>query len=128
MFLLSFRELHNLLDKVKNEAGITWREDSDAFVLTGKFDQVQNAHKYLQEYFGRRPYLQLAQKEEAYSKDTGNTKQNAAGFSCKVAKITDIFEVEVQPTLIHETAQTRLQEDSARYGKGVLLGDVLGSR
>lgn len=100
MFLLSFRELHNLLDKVKNEAGITWREDSDAFVLTGKFDQVQNAHKYLQEYFGRRPYLQLAQKEEAYSKDTGNTKQNAAGFSCKVAKITDIFEVEVQPTFM----------------------------
>ena len=126
MFQLSFRELHNLLEKVKNEAGINWHEDSDALILTGMFDQVQNANRYLQEYFGRRPYLQLTQKEEAYSKDAGNTKQNAAGFSCKVAKITDVFEVDVQP--VHETAQTRIQEDSARYGKGVLLGDVLGSR
>lgn len=111
---------------VKNEAGITWREDSDAFILTGKFDQVQNAHKYLQEYFGRRPYLQLAQKEEAYSKDTGNTKQNAAGFSCKVAKIIDIFEVDVQPTfmkLLKQVYKPTLQDMEKEFCLEIVWGE-----
>ena len=126
MFLLSFRELHNLLEKVKKETGISWREDSDALILTGMFDQVQNAHKYLQEYFGRRPYLQLAQTEETYGKDTGNTTQNAAGFSSKVAKITDIFEFEIQPTfmkLLKQVYETTLQDIEREYRLEIVWGD-----
>lgn len=126
MFLLSFRELRNLLEKVKNEAGITWRKDSDALILTGMFDQVQNAHKYLQEYFGRRPYLQLAQKEEAYSEDTENTKHNAAGFSSKVAKITDICEVDVQPTfmkLLKQIYKTTLQDMEKEFSLEISWGE-----
>jgi len=114
IFQLSVRESQNLLEKVKNEAGITWREDADAFILTGMFDQIQNAHRYLEEYFGRRPYL--TQEGEAYSKDTGNTKQNSGGFSrqaSKAAKITDICEVDVQPTfmkLLKQVYKTTLQD------------------
>ena len=126
MFPLSFREIRNLLEKVKNKTGITWREDSDALLLNGMFDQVQNAHKYLQEYFDRRPYLQLAQKEEAYCKDTRNTKQNAAGFSSKVAKITDIFEFDVQPTLVKllkQVYETTLQDMEKDFRLEIVWGD-----
>ena len=126
MFLLSFQESHNLLEKVKNEAGITWRKDSDAFILTGMFDQVQNAYRYLQEYFGRRPYLQLAQEEGTYSKDTGNTKQNAAGFSCKFAKLTDICEVDVQATfmkLLKQLYQRTLQDMEKEFCLEIVWGE-----
>lgn len=129
MFQLSFRESHNLLEKVKNEAGITWREDADAFILTGMFDQVQNAHRYLQEYFGRRPYLQLTQEGEAYSKNTGNTKQNASGFSSqasKVAKITDICEVDVKPTfmkLLKQVYKTTLQDMEKEFSLEIVWGE-----
>ena len=129
MFLLSSRESHSLLEKVKNEAGITWRKDSDAFILTGMFDQVQNAHRYLQEYFGRRPYLKFAQEEEAYSKDTGSTKQNAGGFSrqaTKIAKMTDVCKVDVQPMfmkLLKQVYKTTLQDMEKAFSLEIVWGE-----
>ena len=126
MFQLSCRESNNLLEKVKNEAGIAWRKDADGFIFTGMFDQVQNALKYLQHYFGRRPYLQLAQEEEAYSKDTGNTKQNAAGFCSKVAKLTDICEFDVQPTfmkLLKQVYKTTLQDIEEEFCLVIVWGE-----
>lgn len=74
---------------MKNETGIEWREDCDEFILSGRFDQVENAHKRLQEYFVQRPYLHLKQKHtETYSKNTAKSHQ---------AEITDSCTFEVQP-------------------------------
>ena len=93
------------------------------------FDQVQNAHRYLQEYFGRRPYLQLAQEEEAYSKDRGNTKQNPGGFSrqaTKIAKMTDICEVDVHPTfmkLLKQVYKTTLQDMEKEFSLEIVWGE-----
>ena len=129
MFQLSCRESKNLLEKVKNEAEITWRKDANGFIFTGMFDQVQNAHKYLQKYFGQRPYLQLMQEDEAYGKDSRNTKQNASGFSgkaTKIAKITDIREVDVQPTfikLLKQVYKTTLQDMEKEFRLEIVLGE-----
>ena len=88
MFQLSCRESNNLLERVKNEAGVAWRKDADEFILTGMFDQVQSALKYLQEYFGRRPYLQFAQEEKPYSKDTSSRPGSKAFTGKNIEDIT----------------------------------------
>lgn len=128
LFKLSSRETHNLLEKVKNKAGITWREHADAFILNGTFDQVQNAHRYLQEYFARRPYLQLT-PEVGSIKDIRNTKQNAGGFSSQasnVAKVTDIYKVVVQPTVmkvLKQAYKTTLQDMEKEFCLEILWGE-----
>ena len=128
MFQLSYRELYKLLEKVKSEAGITWREHADAFILNGTFDQVQNAHRCLQEYFARRPYLQLTPEVDSI-KDLRNTKQNASGFSSQasnVAKVTDISKVVVQPTVmkvLKKVYKTTLQDMEKEFCLEILLGE-----
>ena len=128
MFQLSYRELYKLLEKVKSEAGITWREHADAFILNGTFDQVQNAHRCLQEYFARRPYLQLTPEVDSI-KDLRHTKQNASGFSSQasnVAKVTDISKVVVQPTVmkvLKKVYKTTLQDMEKEFCLEILLGE-----
>jgi len=128
MFQLSSRETHNLLEKVKDKAGITWREHADAFILNGTFDQVQNAHRYLQEYFARRPYLQLTPEVDSI-KDIRNTKQDAGWFSSQasnVAKVTDIYKVVVQPTVmkvLKQVYKTTLQDMEKEFCLEIVWGE-----
>ena len=116
MFQLPSQESHNLLEKVRNKAGIKWRKEADGFTLSGMFDQVENAHKLLQEHFSRRPYLQISQEKEQRRKHTGRPQQNAPHPSkqaSKDVKITNICTFEVQPKfmkLLKRAYSTKLQK------------------
>lgn len=116
MFQLSSRESHNLLEKTTHKVGIKWRKEADGFTLSGTFDQVENAHKLLQEHFSLRPYLQMSQVREQIRKHTGRTQQNAPHPSkqaSKDVKITNICTFEVQPKfmkLLKRAYNTNLQK------------------
>ena len=99
--MMSPQASQNLLERAKNKAGISWQEkDGDGFRISGTLDQLENAHKYFQQYFVQRPYLQSTEERIVGDEVAAKPKKNAPRNVMQVSKdtaSTDIQTFDVEP-------------------------------
>ena len=76
---MSPRQSETLLEMMKKEVDISWQgKGHNGFVLVGSINQLEIAHRYVQEYFLQRPYLLFKEERMVQGKDAMKTLQNSA--------------------------------------------------
>ena len=69
----------NLLEMVKKKVDVSWQgKGHNGFVLFGSINQLEFAHRYLQEFFLRRPCLLFKEERMVQGKDAMKTLKNSA--------------------------------------------------
>ena len=76
---MSPRKSENLLEMMKEKVDVSWQSKGhNGFVLLGSINQLEFAHRYLQEFFIRRPYLLFKEERMVQGEDTVKARQNSA--------------------------------------------------
>ena len=69
----------NLLEMVKKKVDVSWQgKGHNGFVLFGSINQLEFAHRYVQEYILQRPGLLFKEERMVQGKDAMKTLQNSA--------------------------------------------------
>ena len=69
----------NLLEMVKKKVDVSWQgKGHNGFVLVGSINQLEIAHRYVQEYILQRPGLLFKEERMVQGKDALKTLQNSA--------------------------------------------------
>ena len=76
---MSPRKSENLLEMVNKKFDVSWQaKGHNGFVLFGSINQLEFAHRYLQEFFLRHPCLLFKEERMVQGKDAVKTLQNSA--------------------------------------------------
>ncbi|XP_027046314.1 uncharacterized protein LOC113674039 [Pocillopora damicornis] len=75
---MSPRKSESLLEMMKEKVDVSWQSKGhNGFVLLGSINQLEFAHRYLQEFFLRRPYLLFKEERMVQGEDTVKARQNS---------------------------------------------------
>ena len=96
---MSPRKSENLLEMVNKKFDVSWQDKGhNGFVLFGSINQLEFAHRYLQEFFLRRPCLLFKEERMVQGKDAVKTLKNSAEKSKEdFQEIVEECTFEVEP-------------------------------